>query len=62
MPPVGLTVEQHIEPIEENGFLLADFSPDMVTLRYFRFNAKVQKPEDVDNLQPFHETTLKRPA
>jgi len=60
--PVGLQVEQHIEPIEENGFLLADFTPDTVTLRYFRWNAKAQMPEEIDRLQPFHETTLKRTA
>ena len=40
MPPVGLDVDQGLEPIEENGFLLADFNPESVVLRYFRWDAK----------------------
>jgi hypothetical protein len=62
MPPVGLSVESHIEPIEENGFLLADFEPNTITLRYFRFDARTQTPDVIDRLEPFHVTTLRKPA
>ena len=61
MPPVGLDVEQGLEPIEENGFLLADFNPESVVLSYFRWHQKL--PVDaIDTLQPFRVTALKRPG
>jgi hypothetical protein len=60
MPPVGLDVEQGLEPIEENGFLLADFNPDTIVLSYFRWHKRL--PIDaIETLQPFRVTTLKRP-
>jgi hypothetical protein len=59
MPPVGLDVEQGLEPIEENGFLLADFGAESVVLRFFRWDAK-EPLEAIDTLQPFRMTTLKR--
>ena len=61
MPPVGLEVEQGLAPIEENGFTLADFTPDAVTLCFFRWNAK-QPVAAIDTLEPFRVTTLKRPG
>jgi hypothetical protein len=61
MPPVGLDVDQGLEPIEENGFLLADFDPESVVLRYFRWDAK-QPVDAIETLQPFRVTTLKKPG
>ena len=48
MPPVGLDVEPGLEPIEENGFLLADFTPESIVLRFFRWNAKQPVESQVD--------------
>lgn len=61
MPPAGLDVDQGLEPIEENGFLLADFTQDSAVLRFFRWNAK-QPVDMIETLQPFRVTTLRRPG
>ena len=61
MPPVGLDVDQGLEPIEENGFLLADFNLESVVLRYFRWSQK-QPVEAIETLQPFRVPTIKRPG
>jgi hypothetical protein len=43
--------------LEENGFTIADFTPEHITLRYFRW--KVGNPEAaLDTLEPFRVTTL----
>jgi len=59
-PPNHLTMEEDLKPIEENGFILADFSPENITVRYFRFNYHKQRPEVIDTLEPFRVTELKR--
>jgi hypothetical protein len=59
-PPQHLDMEETITPIEENGFLLADFTPESITLRYFKWNQKTQPVSDIDTLEPFHTTELKR--
>jgi hypothetical protein len=53
-------MQETITPIGENGFLLADFTPESITLRYFRWNQKTQPVSDIDTLEPFHTTELKR--
>jgi hypothetical protein len=37
-----------------------DFTPEKVTLRYFKWNQKSQSIDDIDRLEPFHTTELKR--
>jgi hypothetical protein len=61
MPPAGLDVEQGLAPIEENGFTLADFTPESVVLRFFRWNQK-QPVTGIDTLEPFRVSTLPRPG
>jgi hypothetical protein len=53
-------MDETVKPIEENGFTLIDFTPDAVTLRYFRWNQKTQPVEAIDRLEPFRTTELKR--
>lgn len=60
LPPKHLDMQETVKPIEENGFLLMDFTPETVTLRYFKWNQKTQPIEDIDTLEPFHTTELKR--
>jgi phosphodiesterase/alkaline phosphatase D-like protein len=60
-PPTHLTMEENLKPIEENGFIIADFTPDGITVRYFRFSYHTQSPEVIDTLEPFRVTELKRP-
>ena len=59
-PPQHLDMQETITPIEENGFLLVDFTPESITLRYFKWNQKTQPVSDIDTLEPFHTTELKR--
>jgi hypothetical protein len=59
-PPQHLDMQETITPIEENGFLLADFTPENITLRYFKWNQKTQPVSDIDTLEPFHTAELKR--
>ena len=59
-PPKHLDMQETVKPIEENGFLLMDFTPETITLRYFKWNQKTQPVSDIDTLEPFHTTALKR--
>ncbi|HET9466815.1 MAG TPA: hypothetical protein VFO48_00325 [Vicinamibacterales bacterium] len=57
LPPEGLDVEEGLPALEENGFLIADFARDEITLRYF--NWKLGRPEAaLDTLEPFRVTRL----
>jgi hypothetical protein len=56
--PAGLEVQEALQPLEENGFTIADFTPGDVTLRCFKWrNAPV---EAIDTLEPFYELRLAR--
>jgi len=59
--PGHLRMEENLKPIEENGFIIADFTPGDITIRYFRFSYHKQSPEAIDTLEPFRVTELKRP-
>jgi hypothetical protein len=61
-PPTHLTMEENLKPLEENGFIIADFSPEAITLKFFRFDYYRQTAEDIDRLEPFRTTELKRPG
>jgi hypothetical protein len=57
LPPAGLDVEEGLPALEENGFLIADFTPGQVILRYFKW--KLGQPESaLDTLEPFRVTHL----
>jgi len=61
VPPEGLEVEEGLPALEENGFTIADFTPERVILRYFSW--KLGRPEAaLDTLEPFRVTTLVVPA
>jgi hypothetical protein len=59
--PGHLQMEENLKPIEENGFIIADFTPGSITIRYFRFNYHKQAADVIDTLEPFRVTELKRP-
>jgi hypothetical protein len=60
LPPAGLDVEEGLPALEENGFTIADFTPERVTLRYFSW--KLGRPEAaLDTLEPFRVTNLVLP-
>jgi hypothetical protein len=61
LPPEGLEAEEGLPALEENGFTIADFTPDRVTLRYFSW--KLGRSESaLDTLEPFRVTNLVVPA
>ena len=59
-PPVGLDMREEVKPIEQHGFTIADFLPDRVRLRQFKWDVKTQPPEAIDTLEPFHTTEVTR--
>jgi hypothetical protein len=61
-PSVHLQMEESLKPIEENGFIIADFTPEGITIRFFRFNYHRQSADEIDTLEPFRVTELKRPS
>jgi hypothetical protein len=51
--PSGIEVEEHLRPIEKNGFTLIDWTPEGATLRMFSWKLG-EDPAAIDRLQPFH--------
>ena len=61
LPSAVLDLEEQIKPIEQHGFILADFTADKIVLRFFKWDVKTQPVEAIDALQPFHTAELGRP-
>ena len=57
-----LDFEEQVKPIEQHGFILADFTPGKIVLRFFTWDVKTQPVEAIDALQPFHTAEFGRPA
>ena len=57
-PPSHLDLEEGVAPIENHGFTIADFSPDRIELRQFRWDVNSQPLDAIDTLEPFYTTTL----
>jgi len=53
-PSLHLQMEEQVKPIEQHGFMLADFTRDKVALRFFKWDRNSQAPEAMDRLEPFH--------
>jgi hypothetical protein len=53
---------EDVKPIEQHGFTIADFAPDKIVLRMFKWDVKTQSVEAIDNLEPFHTAVLTRAA
>src|SRR5262245_7805923 len=62
LPPTHLDMDEGVTPIEQHGFTIADFAPDKIVLRMFKWDVKTQSVEAIDNLDPFHTAVLTRPA
>ena len=61
-PPAHLDMEEAVAPIEEHGFTLADFLPDRIVLRQFRWDVNSQPLEAIDRMEAFYTTELPRSA
>jgi hypothetical protein len=60
--PKHLDMQETLVPIEQHGFVIADFTPDKIVLRYFRWDVKKQPLEALDTLEPFRTAELARPS
>jgi hypothetical protein len=58
-PPAHLDVHEEIKPIEQHGFTIVDFLPDVIIVRLFKWDLKSQSPADIDFLEPFHTVELR---
>src|SRR5262249_11152545 len=62
LPPIHLDMDEGVTPIEQHGFTIADFAPDKIVLRMFKWDVKTQSVEAIDSLDPFHTAVLARAA
>lgn len=58
-PSMKLVMDEVVQPIEQHGFTIAEFTPDTIMLKMFKWDRKTQSPEDIDTLSPFHEVELR---
>lgn len=59
-PPTGIKMEELIQPIEQNGFIIADFTVDRITVRFFKWDRQTQTIADMNTLEPFRTIELPR--
>lgn len=59
-PPAHLDLREEVAPIEQHGFTIADFHADRIDLRFFKWNVQREALGAIDELSPFHATTLPR--
>ena len=57
-PPAHLDMEESVAPIEDHGFTIADFLPDRIVLRQFRWDVDRQPLDAIDALEAFHTVEL----
>jgi hypothetical protein len=62
LPPAHLDMEEQVKPIEQHGFTIADFAPDKIVLRMFKWDVRTQSPDAIDTLEPFHTVELAKPV
>ncbi|MFN7939744.1 MAG: hypothetical protein U0R19_40835 [Bryobacteraceae bacterium] len=58
-PSQAIEVEERLQALEENGFLIADFTEGAITVRFFKWLPKDGEAA-IDALEPFRVTELKR--
>jgi hypothetical protein len=61
-PATHIDMREDLAPIEENGFTIADFTRDSITLQYFRWNAPRDDVAAIDTLAPFRVSRFDRPS
>ena len=52
-------IEGRLPALEENGFLIADFTPETISIRFFKWLPK-EGEDAIDRIEPFRTTELKR--
>jgi len=56
-PPIGMKVDEKLPALEENGFIIADFTSEEIVLEYFGWLPE-RGSDVIDNLQPFRRTVI----
>lgn len=59
-PPTDLKVEPIMPVLEKNGFIVADFTPEKVTIQFFAWRPP-EPVEKIDTLQPYQTLEFKVP-
>ncbi len=60
-PPVELTAEQGLAPVEKNGFIIADFTAQKAVIKFYAWRPP-QPLEAIDSLTPYHVLELQNPT
>ncbi len=58
-PSRTVEVEERLPALEENGFLIADFTPDNIAIKFFRWLPK-NGEDAINRMEPFRTTEMKR--
>ena len=61
LPPQRIAMDERQKAIEENGFLILDFTPEKMTAQFYKWNVNMPD-EAMDRLEPFRVTELPRPS
>ena len=59
-PPTHIDLHGEVAPIEQHGFTVADFRPDSIDLRFFKWDLKTEETDLIDSMEPFHDVRLPR--
>ncbi|MBX9602808.1 MAG: alkaline phosphatase D family protein, partial [Bryobacteraceae bacterium] len=59
IPPSGIEIDEKLPTLEEDGFLILDFTPEVISARWFRWSPAAGE-DQIPFLQPFRETIMKR--
>jgi hypothetical protein len=59
VPPQHLEIDEKQPCIEEDGFMIADFLPDKVVAKFFRWQ-RSRPDSTIDELQPYRVSELPR--
>ena len=58
--PQGIKFDELIPALEQNGFIIADFTPERIAIRFFKWDRHTQTIADMDTLEPFRTVELPR--
>ena len=61
VPPHHLAMEEKLPCLEENGFMIVDFLPAKINVKFFRWSPTLGD-QSISSLAPFRETQIDRPS
>jgi hypothetical protein len=60
--PAGLDFNELLQAEEKHGFIIADYDAEGVVIRHFKWDRDIHSVADIDSLEPYKVTVLKRPG